>query len=62
VKRFLGLLAKHGGSLDRRNLIKNLHIDHMTFRRIVMTLHTCDIIIEELECGKNVVYTLKTAA
>jgi len=34
----------------------------MTFRRIVMTLHMCDAIIEESECGKNVVYTLKGAA
>ena len=62
VKRFLGLLAKHGGSLDRRGLIKNLHIDHLTFRRIVMTLHMCDAIIEESEYGKNTVYTLKDAA
>ena len=62
VKRFLGLLAKHGGSLDRRGLIRGLHIDHLTFRRIVMTLHMCDAIIEESEYGKNTVYTLKDAA
>ena len=29
------------------------------FRRIVMTLHMCDAIIEGSECGKNTVYTLK---
>jgi len=62
VKRFLGLLTKHGGSLDRRSIIRGLHVDHMTFRRIVMTLHMCDAIIEESECSKNVVYTLKSAA
>jgi len=62
VKRFLGLLAKHGGTLDRRTLIKNLHIDHLTFRRIVMTLHMCDSIIEEAESGKNTIYTIKSAA
>ena len=47
------LLAKHGGLLDRRGLICSLHIDHLTFRRIVMTLHMCDAIIEESECGKT---------
>ena len=62
VKRFIGLLAKHGGSFDRRGLIRGLHIDHLTFRRIVMTLHMCDAIIEESEYGKNTVYTLKDAA
>ena len=55
-------IAKHGGSLDRRGLIRGLHIDHLTFRRIVMTLHICDAIIEESEYGKNTVYTLKDAA
>ena len=43
-------------------LIRSLHINHLTFRRIVMTLHMCDAIIEESECGKNTVYTLKNAA
>jgi len=62
VKRFLGLLAKHGGSLDRRSLLRGLHVDHLTFRRIVMTLHMSDEIVEESECGKNVVYTIKDAA
>ena len=50
------------GELDRRGLSRGLHIDHLTFRRIVMTLHMCDAIIEESEYGKNTVYTLKDAA
>ena len=62
LKRFVGLLSKHGGSLDRRTLIKNLHVDHLTFHRIVMTLHLCDEIIEETESGRNAIYTLKNAA
>jgi len=62
VKRFLGLLVKHGGTLDRRSLLRGLHVDHLTFRRIVMTLHMSDEIIEESEYGKNVVYSLKDAA
>lgn len=62
LKRFIGLLAKHGGSLDRRSLLRWLHVDHVIFRRIVTTLHLCDAIIEESESGKNVIYTLKNAA
>jgi len=62
LKRFTGLLAKHGGSLDRRSLLRWLHIDHVTFRRIVTTLHLCDAIIEETESGRNAIYTLKSAA
>lgn len=42
--------------------LRNLHIDHVTFRRLVMTLHMCDAIIEESEHGRNTVYTIKTAA
>jgi len=37
-------------------------VDHITFHWIVMTLHMYDAIIEESECGKNVIYTVKTAA
>ena len=59
VKRFIGLLTKHGGSLDRRRLLQSLHIDHITFHRIVTTLLLCDTIIEETECGRNAVYILK---
>jgi len=62
TKRFLGLLAKHGGSLDRRRLYKSLHVDPFTFNRIVLALHMCDEIIEDTECGKMPIYTLKSAA
>ena len=59
VKRFLGLLAKHGGSYDRRRLLRSMCIDHRTFQRIVMTLLLCDAIVEEVETGRNHVYSLR---
>ena len=61
TKRFLALLTKHGGSLDRRSLMKNLHVDCQLFRRLVLTLHMRDEIIEETECGKIAIYSLKNA-
>ena len=54
-------MARNRKSLSN-TIIRGLHIDHLTFRRIVMTLHMCDAIIEESEYGKNTVYTLKDAA
>ena len=57
-----GLLAKAGGQLDRSTLLKNLNIDVTTFQRIVLTLHMCDAIEEEMLSSRKTVYTLKTAA
>ena len=61
-KRFVGLLAKAGGQLDRSTLLKNLNIDSTTFQRIVLTLHMCDAIEEEMLSRRKTIYTLKTAA
>ena len=61
-KRFVGLLAKAGGQLDRSTLLKNLNIDSATFQRIVLTLHMCDMIEEEMLSRRKTIYTLKTAA
>ena len=62
VKRFIALLAKNGGTMDRRTLIKNLHVDHGTFKRITLTLHMCDMINEEMLSGRKTLFTLKDAA
>ena len=36
--------------------------DRMTFQRIVLTLHMCDLIEEETLSRRKTIYTLKTAA
>ncbi len=61
-KRFVGLLARHGGQLDRTTLLRHLSIDSATFQRIVLTLHMCDAIEEESISRRKTIYTLKTAA
>ena len=58
----MGLLARHGGQLDRATLLKKMHIDATTFQRIVLTLHMCDAIEEESISRRKTIYTLKTAA
>ena len=58
----MALITKAGGTMDRRTLIKNLHIDHATFKRLTLTLHMCDMIIEEALSGRKTIYTLKDAA
>ena len=62
VKRFVGLLAKNGGQLDRRTLMRKLPVDHGTFKRIALTLHMCDMIDEERLDARKFIYTLKNAA
>jgi hypothetical protein len=62
VKRFIGMLDKAGGSLDRSTMLKNLHVDSQTFTRITLTLHMSDMIEEEWLDGRKVVFTLKNAA
>ena len=59
-KRFLGLLSKHGGQLDRSTLLRALSVDSMTFQKIVLTLHMCDMIEEETLSRRKVIYTIKT--
>ena len=58
----MGLLARHGGQLDRTTLLRHLSIDSATFQRIVLTLHMCDAIEEESISRRKTIYTLKTAA
>ena len=58
-KRFIVLLAKHGGSCDRTSLLRSLAIDASTFNKVVNTLHMCDFIEEETLARRKVIYTLK---
>ena len=61
-KRFMHLLAKHGGRLDHSTLLKRLPVDASLFRKLVETLLMSDLIeSEELSNGKHG-YILKGAA
>lgn len=62
LKRFVALLAKNGGTMDRRTLLQRLRIDHGTFKRITLTLHMCDMINEEQVTSRKTLFTLKDAA
>lgn len=57
--RFVGLLRKAGGQLDRSTLLRNMNIDATTFTKIVHTLHMCDMIEEEMIDRRKTIYTLK---
>lgn len=61
-KRFLALLAKAGGQMDRTSLLRSMNIDASTFQKIVMTLHMADMIEEEMLSRRKTIFTLKTAA
>ncbi|MCQ2390460.1 MAG: DUF3987 domain-containing protein [Kiritimatiellae bacterium] len=61
-QRTIGLMIKHGGSMERSTLLKNLHVDAGTLQRILLTLHMCDLIDEDHISGKKVIITLKHAA
>ena len=60
-KRAMGLLAKHGGALDRTSLLRGLSIDAVTFKKLVTTLEMCSLI--EVECGERgkLIYHLSAA-
>ena len=61
-KRFLRLLARHGGKLDHSTLLKRLPVDAALFRKLVETLKMCDLIEDEvLPSGKHG-YSLNAAA
>ena len=46
-KRTIGLLARNGGQMEQSALLRSLHIDAGTLRRIILTLHMSDQIEEE---------------
>jgi len=60
-KRFLGLLATAGGSMDRSQLLHKLGVDAGTLQKIALTLHMCNLIEEETLSRRKTVYTLNAA-
>ena len=42
-------------------LIKNLHVDQGTFKRITLALHTCDMIDEDRLDARKFIYTPQNA-
>ena len=61
-KRFLRILARHGGKLDHSTLLRYLSVDAQLFRKLVETLKMCEQIEdEELPSGKRG-YVLSSAA
>ena len=60
-KRMLAMLTRAGGTMDRASL-KNMHVDVETFRKIIKTLHMCNMIEEEFISAKTTSYTLKDVA
>ena len=56
------MLARAGGTMDRVPLLKNMHVDVGTFRKIIQTLHMCEMIEEEHVSRNKVIYTLKNVA
>ena len=61
-KRMLAALSMAGGEMSRSELLRRLHVDSATFRKVVLTLHMCELIEEECISRNKVIYTLKNAA
>ncbi len=61
-KRMLVALSMAGGEMSRSELLRRLHVDSATFRKIVLTLHMCEMIEEECIARNKVIYTLKNVA
>lgn len=58
-KRVIGMIEKHGGQMDMTALQRSIPWDAATLRRIINTLHACDMIEEELISRRKTVITLK---
>ncbi|MCQ2390678.1 MAG: DUF3987 domain-containing protein [Kiritimatiellae bacterium] len=62
-KRFMAYLASApDGVLSRSELLHKLHIDANMFKRVVLTLHMCDLINEEQVSRNKYIYSLKKAS
>ena len=62
TRRFSVRWAGAFATFVTKKMLKNLNIDATTFQRVVLTLHMCDMIEEEMLSRRKTVYTLKTAA
>ena len=59
AKRALGLLAKHGGALDRATFVHKLSTDSVTFKKLGCTLEMCNLIESEMcERGKMIYHLI----
>ena len=59
VKRFIGIAKEHGGQVDRSTALRAMSIDAGTFQKIILTLHACDMIEEEVIGRRKTIITLK---
>lgn len=57
----MGLIAKAGGQIDRTTLLRKMHIDAVSFQKIVLSLLMCDLIEEEMLDRRKTIFTLKAA-
>ncbi len=48
--------------MDQATLLKNMHVDVGTFRKVIQTLHVCKMIEEDFISAKTTSYTLKEVA
>ena len=60
-KRAMGLLAKHGGSLDHTTLLHKLSIDAVTFKKLILTLEMCNLVESEMSDRGKYLYHLSAA-
>jgi len=58
-KRVIGLIKKHGGQIDMTTLQRLVPWDAATIRKIINTLHACDMIDEERLSYRKIVISLK---
>ena len=62
VKRAISYLERKGGSVDRSSLLRYLHTDAVTLKRLVSTLLMSEVIEDEVISGGKVIYSLRSAA
>ena len=55
----LASLARHGGSLDRRGLIRNLSCDVQTLNRVIKALLVAEEIDSPEQIDGKIVYSLR---
>jgi len=60
-KRFLNILAMHGGKLDHSTLLRNLSVDATLFKRLVVTLKMYELIEDEEITGGKLGYIISVA-
>ena len=62
MRRAINILARHNGKLDYSSLLKGMHIDANTFKRVIATLMMQDTIEDETFSNGKRGFILKTIA